>query len=154
MFTHVGLLATLRRAARYHEIRDDDLNGLVVLVERRRSHLDQSLIWTGPRGPDRGRSSRGDRLPGGHRRIAARPGAGSAQAETQGLREVGASVRTTHVATGAAVKKQNADVSHNPRRIENKRPPATGSTQGANLVDRTNSTLATTAPERGDPSRE
>src|SRR2546426_5087452 len=51
MLTHVGLLAALRRAARYHEIRDDDLNGLVVLVERRRSHLDQSLIWTGPRGP-------------------------------------------------------------------------------------------------------
>src|SRR2546426_5941267 len=51
MFTHVGLLATLRRAARYDEVRDDDLNGLVVLVERRRSHLDQSLIWTGPRGP-------------------------------------------------------------------------------------------------------
>src|SRR6266705_7102321 len=51
MFTHVGLLAALRLAARYHEIRDDDLNGLVVLVERRRSHLDQSLSWTGPRGP-------------------------------------------------------------------------------------------------------
>src|SRR6059036_1582818 len=51
MFTHVGLRAALRRAARYYEIRDDDLNGLVVLVERRRSHLDQSLIWTGPRGP-------------------------------------------------------------------------------------------------------
>src|SRR2546428_13823921 len=51
MLTHVGLRAALRRAARYHEIRDDDLNGLVVLVERRRSHLDQSLIWTGPRGP-------------------------------------------------------------------------------------------------------
>src|SRR5437870_11883653 len=51
MFTHVGLLATLRRAARYHEVRDDDLNGLVGLVERRRSHLDQSLIWTRPRGP-------------------------------------------------------------------------------------------------------
>src|SRR3989442_9286433 len=51
MLTHVGLLAALRRAARYHEIRDDDLNGLVVLVERRRSHLDQSLVWTGPRGP-------------------------------------------------------------------------------------------------------
>src|SRR2546428_6819676 len=51
MFTHVGLLTALRRSARYHEIRDDDLNGLVVLVERRRSHLDQSLIWTGPRGP-------------------------------------------------------------------------------------------------------
>ncbi len=42
---HVSLLAVLRRAARYHQIRDDDLNGLVVLVERRRSHLDQSLIW-------------------------------------------------------------------------------------------------------------
>src|SRR6266446_1159805 len=38
-------------AARYHEIRDDDLNGLVVLVERRRSHLDQPLIGTRPRGP-------------------------------------------------------------------------------------------------------
>src|SRR2546427_8863993 len=51
MFTHVGLLATLRRAARYDEVRDDDLNGLVVLVERRRSHLDQSLTWTRPRRP-------------------------------------------------------------------------------------------------------
>src|SRR5439155_6696177 len=51
MFTYVGLLAALRRAAPYHEIRDDDLNGLVVLVERRRSHLDQPLIWTRPRGP-------------------------------------------------------------------------------------------------------
>src|SRR5437899_11752333 len=51
MFTHVGLRAARRRAARYHEVRDDDLNGLVVLVERRRSHLDQPLIWTGPRGP-------------------------------------------------------------------------------------------------------
>src|SRR6267378_3505333 len=51
MFTHVGLLAALRWAARYHEIRDDDLNGLVVLVERRRSHLDQPLIGTRPRGP-------------------------------------------------------------------------------------------------------
>jgi hypothetical protein len=68
------------------------------------------------------------------------------QAETQGLREVGASVRTTHVAAGAAVKNQSAEVSHSPRRIENKRLPATGSTQGANLVDRTISTLATTAP--------
>jgi len=43
---YVRLFAALRRAAPYHEIRDDDLNGLVVLVERRRSHLDQSLIWT------------------------------------------------------------------------------------------------------------
>jgi len=75
-----------------------------------------------------------------------RPGAGRAQAEAQRLREAGASVRTTHVAEGAAVKNQSADVSHSPRRIENKRPPATGSTQGANLVDRTISTLATTAP--------
>src|SRR3989449_7706709 len=32
MFTHVGLRAALRRPARHHEIRDDDLNGLVVLV--------------------------------------------------------------------------------------------------------------------------
>src|SRR3989449_3362793 len=38
-------------AARHHEIRDDDLNGLVILVERRRSHLDQPLIWTRPRWP-------------------------------------------------------------------------------------------------------
>src|SRR5438309_6924827 len=38
-------------AARYYEIRDDDLNGLVVLVERRRSRLDQPLIGTRPRGP-------------------------------------------------------------------------------------------------------
>jgi hypothetical protein len=44
-------IAVLRRAARYHEIRDDDLNGLVVLVERGRSHLDQPLIWTRPRWP-------------------------------------------------------------------------------------------------------
>src|SRR5207247_4856403 len=51
MFTRGGLLAARRRAARYHEIRDDDLNGLVVLVERRRSHLDYSLSLTGPRGP-------------------------------------------------------------------------------------------------------
>jgi len=43
---YIRLCAALRRAAPYHEIRDDDLNGLVVLVERRRSHLDQSLIWT------------------------------------------------------------------------------------------------------------
>jgi hypothetical protein len=50
------------------------------------------------------------------------------------------------VAAGAAVKNQSAEVSHSPRRIENKRLPATGSTQGANLVDRTISTLATTAP--------
>src|SRR3989454_546480 len=34
-----------------HEVRDDDLNGLVFLVERRRSHLDQSLIRTRPRRP-------------------------------------------------------------------------------------------------------
>ena len=52
----------------------------------------------------------------------------------------------THVAERAVVKNQSAEVSHSPRRIENKRPPATGSTQGANLVDRTISTLATTAP--------
>jgi hypothetical protein len=45
-FTYIGLAAVLRRTAPYHEIRDDDLNGLVILVERRRSHLDQSLIWT------------------------------------------------------------------------------------------------------------
>jgi len=45
-FTYIGLPAALRRTAPYYEIRDDDLNGLVVLVERRRSHLDQSLIWT------------------------------------------------------------------------------------------------------------
>jgi len=64
----------------------------------------------------------------------------------QALGEVEASVRTTHVAEGAAVKNQSAEVSHSPRRIENKRPPATGSTQGANLVERTISTLATTAP--------
>jgi hypothetical protein len=38
------------------------------------------------------------------------------------------------VAEGAAVNNQSAEVSHSPRRIENKRPPATGSTQGANLV--------------------
>jgi hypothetical protein len=94
----------------------------------------------------RGRGCRGHRLPGGHRQIAARPGAGSAQAETYGLRVVGASVRTTHVAEGAAVNNQSAEVSHSPRRIENKSPPATGSTQGAYLVDRTISTLATTAP--------
>jgi len=64
----------------------------------------------------------------------------------QALREVEASVRTTHVPEEAAVKNQSAEVSHSPRRIENKRPPATGSTQGANLVDRTISTLAMTAP--------
>jgi hypothetical protein len=58
----------------------------------------------------------------------------------------GASVRTPHVAAGAAVKNQSAEVSHSARRIENKRLPATGSTQGANFVDRTISTLATTAP--------
>jgi len=45
-FGYIRLFAALRRAAPYHEIRDDDLNGLVVLVERRRSYLDQSLIWT------------------------------------------------------------------------------------------------------------
>src|SRR6266852_6369734 len=101
---------------------------------------------SGSRGSGRERGCRGHRLPSGHRQIASGPGAGSAQAETQGLREVGTSVRTTHVAEGAAVKNQNAEVSHSPRRIENKRPPATGSTQGANLVDRTISTLATTAP--------
>ncbi len=105
-----------------------------------------SEIEARPRGSDRGRGCRGHRLPGGHRQIASRPGAGSAQAETHGLREGGASVRTTHVAEGPAVKNQSAEVSHSPRRIENKRPPATGSTQGANLVDRTISTLATTAP--------
>jgi hypothetical protein len=44
------------------------------------------------------------------------------------------------------VKNQSAEVSHSPRRIENKKLPATGSTQGANLVDRTISTFATTAP--------
>src|SRR6266849_3634599 len=38
-------------AARYHEVSDGDLKGLVVLVEGRRSHLDQSLIWTRPRRP-------------------------------------------------------------------------------------------------------
>src|SRR5437588_3174133 len=38
-------------AARHHEIRDDDLNGLVILVERGRSHLDEPLIWTRPRWP-------------------------------------------------------------------------------------------------------
>src|ERR1700674_4591321 len=44
-------VALLRRAARYHEVTDGDLNGLVVLVERRRSHLDQSLLRTRPRRP-------------------------------------------------------------------------------------------------------
>jgi hypothetical protein len=28
-----GVLAVLRRAARHHQVRDDDLNGLVVLVD-------------------------------------------------------------------------------------------------------------------------
>jgi hypothetical protein len=37
-----------------------------------------------------------------------------------GLREVGASVRTTHVAEGPAEKNQSAEVSHSPRRIETK----------------------------------
>ena len=57
-----------------------------------------------------------------------------------------ASSAATHVAPGPTVKNQSAEVSHSPRRIENKRPPTMGSTQGANLVDRTISTLATTAP--------
>ena len=52
----------------------------------------------------------------------------------------------SHVAAAAAVKNQSAEVSHSPSRIENKRLPATGSTQGANLVDRTINTLAMTAP--------
>jgi hypothetical protein len=39
-----------------------------------------------------------------------------------GLREVGASVRTTHVAEGAAAKSQSAEVSHSPRRISNRIP--------------------------------
>ena len=52
----------------------------------------------------------------------------------------------THAAEGAAVKNQSAEVSHSPSRIENKRPPATGIAHGANLVDRTTSTLAATAP--------
>src|SRR5438445_8387081 len=47
----LALFVVLRRAAGYHEIRDDDLDGLVVLIERRRSHLDHSLIGTRPRGP-------------------------------------------------------------------------------------------------------
>src|SRR5439155_375033 len=50
---HVGLLAALRRSARYHEIRDDDLNGLIVLVERRRSHLDPLLVDPQPTGAKR-----------------------------------------------------------------------------------------------------
>ena len=46
-----ALLTVRRRAARYHEGPDGDLNGLVVLVERRRSHLDQPPIWMRPRRP-------------------------------------------------------------------------------------------------------
>src|SRR5213593_4484164 len=46
-----ALLTGLLRAAGYHEVPDGDLNGLVVLVERRRSHLDHSLIGTRPRRP-------------------------------------------------------------------------------------------------------
>ena len=60
----------------------------------------------------------------------------------------------THVAPGPTVKNQSAEVSHSPSRIENKRPPTVGSTQGANLVDRTISTLATTAPYSAEPSSE
>ena len=63
-------------------------------------------------------------------------------------------VAATHVAPGPTVKNQSAEVSHSPSRIENKRPPTVGSTQGANLVDRTISTLATTAPYSAEPSSE
>jgi len=63
-------------------------------------------------------------------------------------------VAATHVAPGPTVKNQSAEVSHSPSRIENKRPPTMGSTQGANLVDRTISTLATTAPYSAEPSSE
>jgi hypothetical protein len=35
-----------RRTAGYQEVCDDDLDGLVVLIERRRSHLDESLMVT------------------------------------------------------------------------------------------------------------
>ena len=48
--------------------------------------------------------------------------------------------------TAHATADQSADVSHSPSRMANKSPPATGSTQGANRLDRTMSTLATTAP--------
>jgi hypothetical protein len=39
-----ALHPVVRRAPRYDEIPDGDLNDLAVLIERRRSHLDQSLI--------------------------------------------------------------------------------------------------------------
>ena len=43
-------------------------------------------------------------------------------------------------------KNQTADVIQTPRRIENRRPPAAGTTHDAKRVDRTMSTFATTAP--------
>ena len=35
---------TLLHTARYHEIADEDLHGFAVLIQRRRSHREQSLV--------------------------------------------------------------------------------------------------------------
>src|SRR6266446_5181041 len=61
---------------------------------------------------------------------------------------------TDQLAAGATARNHSADVSHSPRMMANNRPPTTGSTQVANLVDRTTTTLATTAPYNAEPSNE
>src|SRR6266446_5073411 len=46
-----SLSCTLWHTARYHEGADEDLHGVAVLIQRRRSHLEQPLVWTRLRRP-------------------------------------------------------------------------------------------------------
>src|SRR5260370_41592369 len=53
---------------------------------------------------------------------------------------------TCYTPVPKVLKNQNPEVSHNPRRMENRTPPAIGSAQAGKLFERTMKTLARTAP--------
>src|SRR5262245_11015059 len=51
VYRPLSMSRTLRHAARHHEVGDEDLHGFTVLIERRRPHLEQPLVWTRLRRP-------------------------------------------------------------------------------------------------------